>query len=340
MILLQQTAKKALLDAGEIVYDGEAKKPAVTVKFGGLTLAEGTDYTVSYEKNVHAGAASAIITGNNKVTVGTKTLSFNIQKAEQVISATATELFIVAGKSDKITVDGAKGTVTYASSDTEVVSVDAQGNVTAAEDAADKTATITVNAAATDDYNAAEAITVNVKVVADQAQLDREAAANAIGIIRAATLLADGEGGSSGGSFANAAAAKAAADAAAAAFDDLTPEQKTLVKEEIAEPEKEIKDAQAAANAAVAVEAATGTFGTAAEAKAAADAAAAAYNALTPEQKALLATTATAADAETSIANAQAAANAAVAVEAAAGTFGTAAEAKAAADVRQLRMMR
>ena len=38
---------EALLDAGEIVYDGEAKKPAVTVKFGGLTLAEGTDYTVS-----------------------------------------------------------------------------------------------------------------------------------------------------------------------------------------------------------------------------------------------------------------------------------------------------
>ena len=322
---------EALLDAANIVYDGEEKKPAVTVKFGELTLTEGTDYTVSYKKNVHAGAASATITGNNKVTTGTKPLSFDIQKAAQVISATATELFIVAGKSDKITVDGAKGTVTYASSDTEVVSVDAQGNVTAAEDAADKTATITVNAAATDDYNAAEAITVNVKVVADQAQLDQEAAANAIGIIRAATL-ADGEGGSSGGSFANAAAAKAAADAAAAAYNALTPEQKTLVKEEIAEPEKEIKDAQAAANAAVAVEAAAGTFGTAAEAKAAADAAAAAYDALTPEQKALLAKTATAQNAETSIANAQAAADAAVAVEAAAGTFGTAAEAKAAAD--------
>ena len=319
---LASTDCTAALDTAENMYDGEEKKPAVTVKCSEMTLEEGTDFTVSYENNIHAGTASAIITGNNRVTTGTKTLTFNIQKAAQVI--TATDLIIVAGESKKIAVEGAQGTVTYASSDPTVAAVDEEGKVTAAADAAGNTTNIAVNAGATDDYKAAETITVKVTVVENQAQLDQEAAANVVSLVQAAT----------GGSFADAAAAKEAADAVASAYGALTPDQKALVQTATDQKAEElIADAQAAAASAALVEAAAaGTFDTAEEAKAAANAAENSYGKLSEAQKTLLANITTAQNAAADIADAQAAADAAAAIEAVSGTFATAAEAKAAAD--------
>ncbi len=61
-------------------YTGSAIKPPVKVTFNGEALEKGTDYTVSYENNVNAGAAKATITGKGNFT-GTKTLQFEIAKA-------------------------------------------------------------------------------------------------------------------------------------------------------------------------------------------------------------------------------------------------------------------
>ena len=46
------------------VYDASAKVPAVTVTYKGRTLTEGEDYTVSYQNNINAGTASAVLAGS------------------------------------------------------------------------------------------------------------------------------------------------------------------------------------------------------------------------------------------------------------------------------------
>lgn len=48
------------------IYDGKAKKPAVTVKYGTKKLINGKDYTVAYSKNVNVGKAVAIIKGKGR----------------------------------------------------------------------------------------------------------------------------------------------------------------------------------------------------------------------------------------------------------------------------------
>lgn len=58
-------------------YSGTEKKPAVTVAKGGLTLVEGTDYTVGYADNTAVGTAKAIVTGAGVYT-GTVTKTFQI----------------------------------------------------------------------------------------------------------------------------------------------------------------------------------------------------------------------------------------------------------------------
>ena len=60
------------------IYDGTAKQPAVTVKYGTETLVNGTDYTVSYTNNTKAGTASVTITGKGSYT-GTVTKNFTIE---------------------------------------------------------------------------------------------------------------------------------------------------------------------------------------------------------------------------------------------------------------------
>ena len=72
------------------VYDGKAKTPAVTVKYGGKTLIKGTDYTVSYaagRKNV--GQYKVVITYKGSYT-GTKNLYFKIYPPKTTLSSVAT----------------------------------------------------------------------------------------------------------------------------------------------------------------------------------------------------------------------------------------------------------
>lgn len=58
-------------------YDGKAKKPSVTVKYGAKTLVKGTDYTVSYSNNVNVGWATVTINGKGNYT-GSFTKTFKI----------------------------------------------------------------------------------------------------------------------------------------------------------------------------------------------------------------------------------------------------------------------
>ena len=51
------------LGATSYTYDGNAKKPSVTVKNGSKTLVKGTDYTIAYKNNINAGTATVTVTG-------------------------------------------------------------------------------------------------------------------------------------------------------------------------------------------------------------------------------------------------------------------------------------
>lgn len=64
-------------------YDGTAKTPSVTVKYGESTLTEDTDYTVEYFDNAEVGKATALVTakGNYK---GVVALTFELTGAVQI----------------------------------------------------------------------------------------------------------------------------------------------------------------------------------------------------------------------------------------------------------------
>ncbi len=62
-------------------YDGKAKTPDVTVKYGNTTLAKGTDYTVSYSNNTNVGTGKVTVTGKGNYT-GSITKTFAIQEAK------------------------------------------------------------------------------------------------------------------------------------------------------------------------------------------------------------------------------------------------------------------
>ncbi len=76
------TDVKVALEYETCEYDGNAKKPDVTVTYGEETqeLTEGTDYRVAYSNNVDAGTATVTVTGINNYT-GTLTAEFNIERA-------------------------------------------------------------------------------------------------------------------------------------------------------------------------------------------------------------------------------------------------------------------
>ena len=74
------------VDASSIVYDGNAKEPTFTVKYGTEELEANVDFSTSYSGNTNAGTQAKItLTGNDvdSAYYGTKTIFFTIQKAPQ-----------------------------------------------------------------------------------------------------------------------------------------------------------------------------------------------------------------------------------------------------------------
>ena len=91
-------------------YDGAAKKPSVTVKYGTQTLVSGTDYTVTYSKNTALGTATATITGKGNYT-GKIVKNFTIKLATPTLSSVANSSTGVTVKWGKVS--GASGYYVY-----------------------------------------------------------------------------------------------------------------------------------------------------------------------------------------------------------------------------------
>ena len=70
----------ATITVANQVYTGKKLTPAPVVKYNGLTLKKGTDYTVTYRKNLKVGTATAIVKGKGSYT-GTKRVNFKITRA-------------------------------------------------------------------------------------------------------------------------------------------------------------------------------------------------------------------------------------------------------------------
>ena len=95
------------LEKDSYVYDGTAKKPAVTVVLDGKTLTS-NDYTVGYTNNTNIGTATVTVTGQGDYT-GTVTKTFtitkpadvNLSKAAATLSASS---YTYDGKAKKPTV--------------------------------------------------------------------------------------------------------------------------------------------------------------------------------------------------------------------------------------------
>ncbi|GAB6395037.1 MAG: hypothetical protein MdMp024_1349 [Bacteroidales bacterium] len=62
-ILSGEIASEWILDVPAQTYTGKPIEPAVTVRNGSKTLTAGTDYTITYSKNVQAGVATVRVTG-------------------------------------------------------------------------------------------------------------------------------------------------------------------------------------------------------------------------------------------------------------------------------------
>ena len=60
-------------------YTGKGITPSVTVKYNGITLTNGTDYTVSYSNHINPGTATVTITGKGYYT-GSRKINFTIKE--------------------------------------------------------------------------------------------------------------------------------------------------------------------------------------------------------------------------------------------------------------------
>lgn len=84
----KEFSEDMIADIEALTYDGNAKEPAPTVTYNGMTLVAGTDYTVSYTDNTNAGTATLTITStatNNNYT-GTASKTFTINKAAATVT--------------------------------------------------------------------------------------------------------------------------------------------------------------------------------------------------------------------------------------------------------------
>ena len=79
---LSDSQLSVTLDPDTYVYDGNEKRPAVTVSYEGQTMTEGVSYTLTYANNKNAGTASVTIDGKNSMH-GQIVKNFTIKKANQ-----------------------------------------------------------------------------------------------------------------------------------------------------------------------------------------------------------------------------------------------------------------
>ena len=142
-------------DAG-LVYDGNAKTPALTINYDGEEVTEGV--SISYENNTNAGNSTAkvIVTGDGENYEGTREIPFSIEKAKQIIACDTSE-GVEQGKKQGYTVTGAQGTLTAQITDAALATAAVEGAKITITHVKAGITKLKVNAAETENYNAAEA---------------------------------------------------------------------------------------------------------------------------------------------------------------------------------------
>ena len=172
------------LSSSAYTYSGKTSMPAVTVKYGDVTLTEGKDYILTYSPSnlVSAGTKSVKVEpAEGSLFTGSQSKNYVIKRAAQPMSAAITAGSIPVAASSRITVRNVKETakVTYVSSNKAVAEVNSAGTVTARKVGS---AVITITAAQTGNYaKTSKKITVKV-LPAATGSFTAAAAANGKGI--------------------------------------------------------------------------------------------------------------------------------------------------------------
>lgn len=111
-------------------YTGKAIAPKIEVHNDSLYLTEDTDYKVSYSNNTDAGEAEITVKGMGKYK-GSLTKKFTITKVNQRITATLENPVIYVGKTGKVNVAEAYGTLEFIMSSEGIAAVSPDGTITA-----------------------------------------------------------------------------------------------------------------------------------------------------------------------------------------------------------------
>lgn len=149
---------KANVTLSNLTYTGKVVTPTATVKLGKDVLQAGVDYKVIADTNANAGTRTATIQGIGKYN-GSVKKTYVINKASQTIDVA--DEFIKHKKSTKFALNAkAVGALTYQTSAKKIATVDTAGKVKLNKKYG--VANITINAAATANYNAASKV---VKVI-------------------------------------------------------------------------------------------------------------------------------------------------------------------------------
>ena len=127
---------------------GKAVCPEPSVSLNGRILDKDTDYSLAYQNNRKIGTATVIITGKNNYKGSCKT-TFKILE-DQKMSVKVNSSKLVKGNTVALTVSGAKGKLSFLSSNSGIVSVSSKGMVKANEVG---NAVITIHAAAKGNYS-------------------------------------------------------------------------------------------------------------------------------------------------------------------------------------------
>jgi hypothetical protein len=131
------TGAVVTLNPTEYTYDGTEKKPTATVKVTldgtEYTLVKGTDYEVSYQNNVQAGTAKAVITGKGNYKDSAEK-DFTIKKSSGTVAVTPTTWTVTYGdgaQTQQLTLTPTDlTTVQWLSGNTAVATVSDAGLVT------------------------------------------------------------------------------------------------------------------------------------------------------------------------------------------------------------------
>lgn len=135
---------KATVTVSNSTYTGKALTPAPTVKIGGTTLKNGTDYSVAYKNNTNVGTATVTVTGKGSYSgIITKTFTITAKDISKFTATLSAISYTYTGTQRKPTVtlkdgttalkSGTDYTVTYSNNinkATAKVTITGKGNYT------------------------------------------------------------------------------------------------------------------------------------------------------------------------------------------------------------------